>query len=64
VPSGRRLGRFPVNFLLSRAGTAAVDQRARDEGLLKDDGQPNRSEMLRILLAYAMWKMPKGWRPK
>lgn len=53
-----------VVFRLSQSGIDCVDRRAREEGLLKGDGEPNRSEMLRILLAYAIWKMPRGWRPK
>lgn len=43
---------------------AAVDQRALDEGLTIRDGEPNRSEMLRRMVAYAMRHMPKGWTPE
>lgn len=50
-------------FRISQAGLDRLDARARDEGLIKRDGEPNRSDMIRTLLAYAVWKMPKGWRP-
>jgi hypothetical protein len=49
---------------MSTDGTEWVDHRAVDEGLVKGDGEPNRSEMIRIALAYAAQHMPKGWRPK
>lgn len=53
-----------VAIRLSAEGTSWVDQRAAEEGLLKGDGEPNRSEMIRLALAYAAQRMPKGWRPK
>jgi hypothetical protein len=40
---------------------AAIDQRALDEGLTIRNGEPNRSEMMRRMLAYADRYMPKGW---
>jgi hypothetical protein len=43
--------------------TAHIDARAADEGLLKGNGEPNRSEMIRRMLAYAAATMPKGWKP-
>lgn len=52
-----------VDIRLSEAGIAWLDQRARDEGLLKASGEPNRSEMIRLALRYAMARMPTGWRP-
>lgn len=48
---------------LSAEGTAWLDQRAVEEGLTKGSGEPNRSELIRIALAYAQRHMPKGWRP-
>ena len=42
---------------------AALDQRALDEGLTIRGGEPNRSEMIRRMLAYAQRHMPKGWKP-
>jgi metal-responsive CopG/Arc/MetJ family transcriptional regulator len=45
-----------VALRLSDQGIEWLDQRAEDEGV-------NRSEMIRIALAYAVAKMPKGWRP-
>lgn len=53
-----------VAIRLSTDGTGWIDQRAEAEGLVKGDGQPNRSELIRIALAYAAQHMPKGWRPK
>jgi hypothetical protein len=42
-----------------------IDERAIAEGLVKaKDGTANRSEMIRILAAYALETMPKGWRPQ
>jgi hypothetical protein len=40
-----------------------TDQRALDEDLTIRGGEPNRSEMLRLMWAYAQRYMPKGWRP-
>jgi hypothetical protein len=53
-----------VALKLGTAETAHIDQRARDEKLLKGDGEPNRSEMMRLMLAYAAANMPPGWRPE
>ena len=56
--------RRPVVALrLSAQGIAHLDRRALDEGLTIRDGEPNRSEMARIYMAYAAQHMPKGWRP-
>lgn len=52
-----------VAIRLSEQGIAHIDQRAAAEGLVRDDGEPNRSEMIRLMLAYASAKMPAGWRP-
>jgi hypothetical protein len=41
---------------ISSAGLAAIDRRAEEE-------DRSRSEIIRRMLAYATWKMPKGWRP-
>lgn len=40
---------------LSAEAITALDQLAVDEGKLKPNGDPNRSEMARLLLAH-------GWR--
>lgn len=45
-----------VTFRISGAGIAAIEARAGAEDV-------DRSEMIRRLLAYAVWKMPKGWKP-
>ena len=42
---------------------ARVDQLAETEGLTRDGGDPNRSEAVRLLVAYALAEMPAGWRP-
>lgn len=42
-----------------------IDERASAEGIVKrKDGTANRSEMIRILVAYALDTMPEGWRPE
>lgn len=48
---------------LSQEGIGYIDQRALDEGFTIRGGEPNRSEMVRLMLAYASQHMPKGWRP-
>lgn len=45
-----------VTFRITQAGIGALDARAGEESV-------ERSELIRRLLAYAMWKMPKGWKP-
>lgn len=52
-----------VAHRLSAEGRAWLDQRALEEDLTIRGGEPNRSEMIRIALAYAAKHMPKGWRP-
>ena len=42
---------------LHPAGLAAVDDRARRD-------RRNRSDMTRLLLAYAVQHMPEGWKPR
>lgn len=48
---------------LTEESIAYIASRAREEGLLKGNGEPNSSEMARRMLAYASAKMPKGWTP-
>lgn len=52
-----------VAVRLSEAGRDHIDARALEEGLTIRKGEPNRSEMIRLMLAYASAHMPKGWRP-
>lgn len=52
-----------VAIRLSNEGTTHIDKRAIDRGLIRGNGKPNRSEMIRIMLAYASSHMPKGWKP-
>lgn len=40
-----------------------IDVRALQEGLLKGNGDPNRSEIIRLCIEYALEYMPKGWLP-
>ncbi len=49
---GRRL----TAIRLSEAGRDHIDALAAQRGV-------NRSEMIRVMLAYATQKMPKGWKP-
>jgi hypothetical protein len=47
------------NFMgvwLSDNGARTVTERAEAEKVSK-------SEMLRRMIAYAVWKMPRGWKP-
>lgn len=53
-----------VAIKLSQHGIDHIDARARDEAPLKGNGDPNRSEMIRRMLAYAAQHMPKGWQPE
>lgn len=48
--------RVTIAVRISAGGLRAIDERAEDE-------DRSRSEMVRRMLAYAVWKMPKGWRP-
>lgn len=58
-----RQGRRNVQVRLSREAVDWLEETARREGVVDDDGNPNRSEMIRIMLAYAQRHRPKGWRP-
>lgn len=53
-----------VALKLDDEAIADVDARAVAEGLTIRGGQPNRSEMLRLAIAYGMRHMPEGWRPE
>jgi len=52
-----------VAVRISSAGIAEVDRLAAEAGLFKGNGEPNRSEMVRRLLAYAVRHMPPQWKP-
>jgi hypothetical protein len=41
----------------------AMTERARTEGLTGHGGEPNRSDLLRLLVDYGLANMPEGWRP-
>lgn len=45
-----------VSVKVSQTGLTAIDERAEEE-------DRSRSEIMRRMLAYATWKMPKGWKP-
>ena len=45
-----------VTFRISQTGIDQLTARSTEESV-------ERSELIRRLLAYAMWKMPKGWKP-
>ncbi len=55
--------RTAVSIRFAEGGLAEVDRRAREEVPLKGNCEPNRSEMARRLLAYAITRMPKGLKP-
>lgn len=52
-----------VGARLDDDAIARVDARALLEGLTIRNGDPNRSEALRLLVTYALDHMPPGWRP-
>ncbi|MEU8158023.1 hypothetical protein AB0B94_30590 [Micromonospora sp. NPDC048986] len=62
MPTARK-GRRLVNLLISWAAVAVIDALAAKEGFFNADGTPNRSEMIRNMLAYAERYRPMGWRP-
>lgn len=45
------------------ADVERIDERAAGENLRDVQGRPNRSEMIRVMVAYAEQHMPEGWRP-
>lgn len=55
--------RQQVAIRMLPAAIKHLDDRAADEELYDERGKPNRSELMRIMLAYAQRNMPKGWRP-
>ncbi len=42
---------------------AKIDRRAIAEGLLKGNGDPNRSELIRLYIDFGEQFMPPDWRP-
>lgn len=72
MPGQRGNPREFVGLRMYRDAIDWVDRRALEEELTlvrpDADGElevgPNRSEMIRIALAFAAAKMPRGWRPK
>lgn len=40
-----------------------IDNRAIAEGLLKGNGDPNRSELIRLFIDFGEQFMPPDWRP-
>ncbi|WP_153212243.1 hypothetical protein [Rhodococcus erythropolis] len=40
-----------------------LDERALLEEFVKGDGEPNRSDMIRLLVDYGLANMPMNWRP-
>ncbi|MFD4352357.1 hypothetical protein ACFWPK_10710 [Nocardia sp. NPDC058519] len=57
--------RRPVLALrMSDDQIAALDDQAIAEELLTKQGEPNRSELIRIMVEYARENMPASWRPE
>ncbi|MFY1686473.1 hypothetical protein [Plantactinospora sp. WMMB782] len=63
MPTVRRQGRRNVNTRMSWTAVGVIDDLARTEDVREADGRPNRSEMIRILLAFALRHWKRGWRP-
>ena len=40
-----------------------LGERALHEEFVKGDGEPNRSDLIRVLLDYGLANMPQYWRP-
>ena len=53
--TNRKRPRF-VGVWLSDVGLDSVDEKAKTESM-------SRSSMLRLMIAFAIRRMPKGWRP-
>ncbi|MFC5789651.1 hypothetical protein ACFPPE_07260 [Agromyces tardus] len=53
-----------IGLRLADEQIEALDERAVAEDLLTKAGEPNRSELLRIMIEYAQENMPAGWRPE
>lgn len=53
---GKTRGRPLAQARISPEGSDAIDTRAQTERL-------DRSDMIRVMLAYAHERMPAGWRP-
>lgn len=62
MPTGAQ-ARRPVEFRTSVAAVEHLDELALTEGFVHSDGRPNRSDMIRNMLQYALRHRPKGWRP-
>lgn len=56
--------RTMVGVRLTDEQIESLDKQAIAEGLLTKSGEPNRSELVRILLEYARETMPADWRPE
>lgn len=55
--------RTPTALRLGQDVLDRIDERAIDEGLVKANNKPNRSELIRVAVEYAFENMPHGWRP-
>lgn len=58
------LGRRPVQVRLTPEEIDSLDWRANEERLVTNAGDPNRSDLVRVLIAYGLASMPPGWRPE
>jgi hypothetical protein len=52
VPTARQ----SVTVKLAKSGVERIDQLATEAGV-------DRTEMIRRMLAFAAWRMPKDWKP-
>ncbi|MBF6074277.1 hypothetical protein [Nocardia beijingensis] len=53
-----------IGLRVTEEEITALDEQAVDEGLVTKAGDPNRSELIRIMVEYARQHMPAGWRPE
>lgn len=55
--------RQPTAVRLSATVLEEIDRLALQEGLVKGDGEPNRSEWIRLAVEFSKDRMEPGWRP-
>jgi hypothetical protein len=54
----------PVNLSMPTALVEIIEDLARREKVIDEGGEPNRSRMIRILVARGLTTWMPGWRPK
>lgn len=55
--------RVAVAVRLTSETIDELDWQANTEGLVMASGEPNRSDLIRLMIQFAKENMPGGWRP-